>query len=188
MHTQANPKLGPLPSVRRASIALLMLVCGSADAQEPRSVDGTYLVGARVRYSLEDTPRRWRHATITAYQGDTLYLDDPWRPKVATASLSRLQLSSGRSHLKGLGRGFLVGGGIGAVAGWSLGAMEEENGEFYFGPQLLALGLGAFGGGVGALIGGAVGVRQWLPEVDVTSFRRGPQRVRGARVGWSLAF
>lgn len=188
MHTPGESNAGYVPSVRRAGIALLMLVCGSADAQEVRGADGTYLVGARVRYSTEDAPRRWRHATITASRGDTLYLDDPRRQKVATASLSRLQVSSGRSHLQGLGVGFLVGGGLGAAAGFGLSLLEDDGGDYTLGPQILVLGLGAFGAGVGTLLGGTVGIRQWLPEMDVTSLRRGSRNARGARVGWSLAF
>ena len=188
MRTLTGPHVSFASSLRSLGVTLLVFTCGSAAAQEAPPGNGTYLVGARVRYSTEDAPRRWRHATITASRGDTLTLDDPWRQKVATASLSRLQVSSGRSHLQGLGVGFLVGGGLGAAAGFGLSLLEDDGGDYTLGPQILVLGLGAFGAGVGTLLGGAVGIRQWLPEMDVTSLRRGSRNARGARVGWSLAF
>ncbi|MBL8984614.1 MAG: hypothetical protein JNL26_20675 [Gemmatimonadetes bacterium] len=174
--------------LRSLGITLLMFTCGNAGAQEAPRGDGTYLVGARVRYSTEDAPRRWRHATITAQRGDTLHLDDEWHPILLTTHLTRLQVSSGRSHLRGLGVGFLVGGGLGAAAGFGLSLSEGDGGDYTLGPKNLVLGLGAFGAGVGTLLGGAVGILQWLPEMNVTSLRRAPDRERGARIGWSFVF
>lgn len=109
---------------------------------------------------------------------------------VPIASISRLEVSEGeRTRMGGFGRGAGFGFLIGAVIGGGLGLTSGDDGIFSAGET--ALILGTFSGGVGALIGGALGAsnpgEHWR-RVPVRRVTAGPAPGGGFATTVSLAF
>jgi hypothetical protein len=133
--------------------------------------DGTALqADARVRLMTVGA-NRWVTGKLLAAPADSVKLlaGDTVPMALATSSLARLEVSRGMRRQTG--RGLRIGTAVGAVAGFILGvATYEECTGFCIGdPGQGGTGLiagvlgGAFGLGIGALIGSSFEAERWSP-------------------------
>ena len=147
------------------------------------------LPGTRVRVVAPGRfPGRVEGHLLEPYSGDagTLVIaTSDGSVRVPSASVARLELYQGRSRGRGALRGFLIGAPLGIA--FALATKNDRNRGAYSSGDSISVGTYAAGGvlvfgGIGALIGGAVGVERWIPLA-------GPSRVsvvpvqRGVRVG-----
>ena len=101
--------------------------------------------------------------------------------RVLSASVARLELYQGRSRARGALRGFLVGAPLGIA--FALATKNDRNQGAHSSGDSISVNAYAAGGvvvfgGIGALIGGAIGVERWIPlagpsRVSVVPLRRG---------------
>jgi len=172
--------------------ATLGLTVMTLDAQ------GTALLtnGARIRVTLNSTPRRALVGTFDALSEDTLHLrvtrESPSRTPVfdilgiPLTGIEALEVSRGR-HSKA-GRGALIGLGVGAGLGVLAGAAggcdvnaEPTTGDRAACAAVGALGLGLTGAGLGALIGALSSSDEWV-TVPLSSLGPAPVTPPGTTV------
>lgn len=163
-------------SVGTATMAgwLAALTCATSLAAQ---VQQTVSVGTEVRVtSMAMEPNRIR-GTVLRWQGDTLVL----RLKgcevtcnsifVASDAIDRLQINTGRSHVKGALVGTLAGGLFGVLIGAAAGSGDCGTGPVA--QSFCGFGRVTEGGGIGMLaglvIGAAAGVGDTWRDVPVSS-------------------
>ena len=166
---------------------LLIAVSNNSHAQEEPPVTP----GDRVRIKAPTISTRQFEGEVVALRSDTLIIDAriwergrmQWRDqpqaKIPVASVDRIDISRGKKSNVGKGAitGGLIGAGIGLVIG--IGAAAEDGGFFDFGPEVVpaaVLAVGAYGAGIGALIGLIMPGERW-EEVPVDELRVGPSPV-----------
>jgi len=177
-------------SVGTATMAgwLAALTCATSLAAQ---VQQTVSVGTEVRVtSMAMEPNQIR-GTVLRWQGDTLVLrlrgcDLTCNSMfVASDAIDRLQIHTGRSHVKGALVGTLAGGLFGLLIG---AASSGDCGTDPIAQSFTCVGRAAEGGGIGMLaglvIGAAAGVGDTWRDVPVSSstahlgvLPRGPRNV-----------
>jgi hypothetical protein len=136
-------------------LVVAMIVAGLAATGLPAQEASLAQPGQRVKVRSPDARGVF---VVQSAAADTLVLaaSNGGTHVVPVASISRFEVSAGeRTRLESFGRGAGFGFLIGAVIGGGLGLTSGNDGIFSAGET--ALILGTFTGGVGAIIGGALG-------------------------------
>jgi hypothetical protein len=137
-------------------------------SQEPAPLT----VGSRVRVKAEAANPHWLVGRLLALPDDSVRLhvaDSGAGVALPLATLASFEVSRGRQRQTG--RGAWMGAATGALLGLILGAATYEECQSCIGPDpgtggsaiLGAVIMGAFGVGVGALIGGNIRAERWEP-------------------------
>lgn len=174
-------------SFRRAALALaaICLAAPDAGAQELRT-------GDRIRIKTVSGEPSQMTGIYYASEAESLvfHVDQSVQALVPWADISRLQLSRGVHN--NAGKGALIGFGVGGALGLTLGLVAVNEDDSYFDTAaadvLLVTGvIGAFGAGVGALIGLASKSERWqtIPR-EQWQIQVAPDPKGGVAIGLSL--
>lgn len=181
------------------ALVVAMIVAGLAGTTLPAQETWAVVPGQRVKINSPDARGEF---LVRSASADTLHLETRGAEgtrAVPVASISRLDVSAGeRTRMAGFGRGagfgFLAGAGIGAVMGFADGDDNCAEGgwcilEMSAGEKAM-LG-GVVIGGLGAVIGGLVGVanpgERWQ-RMPVRRLTAGPTPAGGFAAAVSLGF
>jgi hypothetical protein len=140
--------LGQVPTSLRAGTVVRVWATGAALSNEPSAVvrhEGDTLVIRRYR------PAGAGYGTLGRPAWDTV--------QVAWASVRRVDMQLGRSHVRGALRGFLFGVSSGLIAGGVVAWAEHAESE---GMSILAIPtLGVAGAVAGTFFGAVIGSTRW---------------------------
>ena len=114
---------------------------------------------------MEDGKLRKSQGTMGAWTADSVAVRLGKRDVVLSQNdVRKVLVYAGKSRGKGAGYGFLVGAGVGAGLGGATAGAGGGEGQV---PAVASVGLGALMfGGIGALIGAAVGATKKVPVYD----------------------
>ena len=147
--------------MRHGLLVLFALLPVAGVAQVP-----SVALETRIRVEVSDTGKKLV-GNLLSQSSDSLTVAAPWAKAVASAAITRMWQSDGRSHGRGLLRGMGIGGGIGGGVTTVIifGAIVAEQGEINGGAFVVAGAFGLIGALEGAIlggiIGGAIGREKW---------------------------
>lgn len=178
-------------------IAVSLLASGALSAQSVPRLNA----GDRVRVSFDLGAGRvvvrgdvvilnQADGTVLVRNHDTAELLDLPLASITKLHVSLGHRSTGAGALRGAGIGLLIGGGAGAVVGFASG--DDPPGWFSMTAQEKALLLGIGLGGLGAVVGGLVGLaapgERWQRLAATEGLRIAPEDRGGVTLTYSYRF